>query len=168
MPPKKDTTSQPKPRRLGKLKTLEKPVEDEVDFTVDDTEIDTHVPDDDAQSEMREPVPDLAAVDPMQILKERYEYKPVIRMQITFVTPENRITSEIMTKFECAQVISVRAKQIENGGTCFTDTQELSDPIEMARKELFDKKCPLDVVRGITDKVFERWHVNEMVIPSDF
>jgi DNA-directed RNA polymerase I, II, and III subunit RPABC2 len=168
MPPKKR-----KPTNVGKIKhtiSVIKPTEkaDDIDYGVDDQEIDQSEIDD-VQSELKdEPVPDLAVIDPVQTLKERYEYKPVIRTQITFVTPENRITSEILTKFECADIISVRSKQIENGGMCFADVQELTDPLDMARKELIDKKCPLDVIRSITDKVFERWHVNEMVIPSDF
>lgn len=95
-------------------------------------------------------------------------YKPVLHNQIVFIAPENRITSEYATKYECTEAISIRAKQIENGGTCFTDITNLTKPLDMARKELFDKKSPLDVIRMITDIIAERWHMNELVIPQDF
>jgi DNA-directed RNA polymerase I, II, and III subunit RPABC2 len=98
-------------------------------------------------------------------LKERYEYKPILRSEIVYVRPEDRITSEVMTIFEYCEVVSVRAKQIENGGVVFTDIGDLTDPLEIARLEVANKRCPIDIVRMITDIVAERWHVNEMAIP---
>lgn len=100
-------------------------------------------------------------------VKERYEYKPIIRTEIVYRKPEDRITSEVMTKFEYCEIISHRAKQIENGGQSFTDVGELTDPLAIAKKEISDKKCPLCVVRMITDKIAEKWSVNELAIPFD-
>ena len=113
-------------------------------------------------------VDNVSDVEEKIVSKERYEYKPMIIRDTVYVLPEERRTSEILTKFECTEIISTRAVQIEQGGTCFTDCSLLSDPLQMARKELMDKKCPLDVVRAITDVLFERWHVNEMGLPADF
>lgn len=100
-------------------------------------------------------------------IKERYEYNPVLRNDIVYRKPEDRMTSEVMTRFEYCEVISHRAKQLENGGTSFTDIGELTDPIDIAKKEISDKKCPLSVVRMITDKIAEKWAVNELAIPFD-
>lgn len=110
-------------------------------------------------------IPELEVVS--NAIKERYEYKPLLRTEIVYVLPEDRITSEVMTKFEYCEVISIRAKQIENGASSFTDIGDLTDPIEIAKKEIADKKCPLDIIRMKTDKIAERWHVNEMAIPYD-
>jgi len=100
---------------------------------------------------------------------DTYEYKPLIRDEIIFIHPSNRITSEVMTKFEYTEVLSIRSKQIEKGGTCFTDSEGISDPLELARKEIIDKKCPLDIIRPLVgQKIYEKWHVNEMVIPPDY
>lgn len=106
-------------------------------------------------------VPDLYDID-AGVLKERYEYKPVIRKEVVYLTADNRRTSEIMTQFEYTEIIGQRAKQIENGGPCFTSTTGMSDPIKMAEKELRDRKCPLDIIRQISMFVAERWHANEM------
>lgn len=99
------------------------------------------------------------------IERTRYEYHPKITDERIFVHPDNRITDSMMNDFEITAVINERAKQIENdaGNLCFTDTTGLSDPIEMAKKELLDKKCPLDLLRPV-GPYWERWHVNEMTI----
>jgi DNA-directed RNA polymerase subunit K/omega len=110
-------------------------------------------------------IPELEVVS--NKVKEKYEYKPLLHTEIVYTLPEDRITSEVMTKFELCEVISVRAKQIENGGDSFTDIGDLTDPLEIAKKEILDKKCPLDIIRMKTDKIAERWHVNEMGIPFD-
>jgi DNA-directed RNA polymerase subunit K/omega len=108
--------------------------------------------------------------DPVYIeqIKARYEYKPKLVKEIVYIHPENRMTSERMTIFEYAEVISIRAKQIQHGAPCYTDVEKLTDPIRMAKKEIEDRRCPLDIVRMITDKIAERWHVNEMIMPNDF
>ncbi len=99
--------------------------------------------------------------------KERYEYTPELRNEIVYRRPEDRVTSEVMTRFELCEIISIRAKQLEKGYKVFTDIGDLTDPIDIARKEVLDKKCPLSIRRMITDKVGEKWQVNEMAIPHD-
>jgi DNA-directed RNA polymerase I, II, and III subunit RPABC2 len=141
----------------AKTKVVKQNLSDDVDFAEDDKQPELEEVDDINEEQIDE-----------HISKERYEYTPTIIREVVYVLPENRRTSEILTKFECTEIISNRAVQIEQGGTCYTDTSMLSDPLQMARKELLDKKCPLDVVRGITDVLFERWHVNEMGLPADF
>jgi len=153
-------------KHTGKYIDEEQANEEQADEIDEQADADAEA--DEMEVDVTDEIPELAATDPVQSLKERYEYKPVLRTEIVFVTPENRITSEILTRFECTEVLSIRSKQIENGGTCYTDVQDLTDPLEMARKELIDKRCPLDVVRMITDKIAESWHINEMAIPSDF
>lgn len=110
-------------------------------------------------------IPDLEFVS--NTTKERYEYKPVLRAEIIYKDPKERCTSEVMTKFEMCEVKSIRAKQLEQGKTVFTDIGGLTDPLAIAEKEIIDKKCPLSIVRMITDKIAEKWQVNEMAIPYD-
>ncbi len=98
--------------------------------------------------------------------KEKYEYTPAVHKVIVWINANDRRTSEIMSKFEYTEVISIRAKQIENGGQCFTTVENISDPLDKAKKEIRDKKCPLDIIRAITDTIYERWHVNEMSVPD--
>lgn len=109
-------------------------------------------------------IPDLVPIKEKR--KERYEYKPeIIKTQI-IMHPANRITKAILSKFEYTEVISQRSKQIENGGRSFTDDKNLSDPIEIAKKEIADKKCPICIDRYLPNDIIERWKVNELAIPD--
>lgn len=120
----------------------------------------------DKNVEDQDELPELEYVS--NITKERFEYTPIIRTEIVYRRPEDRTTSEVMTRFELCEVVSIRAKQLENGyKKIFTDVGEFTNPIDIARKEILDKKCPLSIVRMLTDKVGEKWQVNEMAIPHD-
>lgn len=102
---------------------------------------------------------------------DRTEYKPIIEQKIIYVQPNQRICSEVMTKFEYAMVLSTRAKQLEDTDTAYTDVRDITDPIKKAQKEIADKMCPLSIIRvRTTDNhniIAEKWHVNEMAIPSE-
>lgn len=149
-----------KTRKTGKVKKLNpKPPIETIDYGVDNLSDNAGEISD--ESKDKEEIPELTT-DVNQSLKERYEYNPVVRTEIVYLTPENRKTSEIMTRFEYTEIISQRAKQIENGGPCYTDVDDLTDPIDMAEKEVRDKKCPLDIIRMISANVAELWHANEM------
>ena len=110
---------------------------------------------------------EMPALEYTNNLRERYEYRPLLHTEIVFRNPKDRITSEVLTRFELCEVISIRAKQLETGRKIFTDVGNITDPLEIAKKEILDKKCPLSIVRMLTDKVAEKWHVNEMAVPSD-
>jgi DNA-directed RNA polymerase subunit K/omega len=95
------------------------------------------------------------------------EYKYDSHKEITIVKPENRITSEIMSKYEYTEVISHRARQIENGGTMFCElTEATDDPIRMAELEVEQKRCPLSILRMYNLNWGEIWCVNEMGVPD--
>lgn len=82
------------------------------------------------------------------------------------VKSENRITSSMLSIYEFIELISVRSSQIENGSFVFTDVTGYTDPIEMAKKELIDNKCPLYVKRGIGMNRYELWSPNVMSKPK--
>lgn len=82
------------------------------------------------------------------------------------VKSENRITSNILSIYEFIELISIRASQISNGSDVFTDINDISDPIEMAKKELIDNRCPLYVKRHIGLNKYELWSPNVMCKPK--
>lgn len=82
------------------------------------------------------------------------------------VKSENRITSNILSIYEYIELISIRASQITNGSFVFTDVIGLSDPLEMAKKEVIDNKCPLYVKRHIGLNIYELWSPNVMSKPK--
>lgn len=96
---------------------------------------------------------------------ESYEYQPRMVVEEVIVRPEDRKTDSRMTIYEYAEVVGIRAQQLENGGVCYTDTGTESDLIKQAKKEISDKKCPLSIKRERSEGIVEIWHVNEMTMP---
>jgi DNA-directed RNA polymerase subunit K/omega len=83
------------------------------------------------------------------------------------VKPEHRITSDCMTIFEYSSVIGIRGTHIANGSIIYTNIENLSDPRDIAKKEIDENKCPLSIVRKLgTSNNIEIWNVNEMIKPN--
>ena len=93
------------------------------------------------------------------------KYVNNIHNEITIVSPSMRRSSEVITKYEFTDVVSNRAKHIENGGRVFVEIEDESCPIKIAEKEIRLKKCPLTIRRLISANIAELWNVNEMTIP---
>lgn len=74
---------------------------------------------------------------------------------------DKRITLPFLTKYEKARVLGERAQQISLGSPVEIATSS-TDPLEIARKELFLKKIPLSIKRYLPDGTVEIWNVNEM------
>ena len=69
-----------------------------------------------------------------------------------------------MTKFEKARVLGTRALQISMNAPVTVELQGETDPLQIARKELQQKKIPMIIRRYLPDKSYEDWHVNELEI----
>ena len=95
------------------------------------------------------------------------EHKLRVINEIMIVDPKERITSSQMTNSEYCEVISNRAKHIENSKNVlvFTDVGDEIDPREMAKKEIRDRRCPLSIIRMYNNRIGELWTVNELPIP---
>lgn len=96
--------------------------------------------------------------------KEDFHNSSYVR-KITFVPPEERETSEIMTEEERSEVIGRRMKQLKES-RAFIDTTNLFSDEEIAIQEIKQRRCPLAIVRMIEkNKTAEWWAVNEMSLP---
>jgi DNA-directed RNA polymerase subunit K/omega len=92
-------------------------------------------------------------------------YENELRRHVTILPKHLRRTSEVISKWEFTDIVSNRARQIEKGSIIFIDIAGIDDPITMAEMECRQKKCPLSVVRHLSDNIAEVWEVNEMTIP---
>lgn len=116
-------------------------------------------------------MPGLEAIleEPYTHMPNKYVYVPLIETKTLYVHPDARITSEVMTDFEYNHIVGLRAQQLANELKSFTEINDLSDPIEIAKLEIANKRCPLSIrrVRTILDgrDIAELWDVNEMSIP---
>ncbi|KAL9645715.1 hypothetical protein ABK040_003447 [Willaertia magna] len=92
---------------------------------------------------------------------------PYIPMDKRKVPKEDRKTTRKMTKFEKARILGTRALQISMNAPITVELQGETDPLQIARKELQQKKIPMIVRRYLPDKSYEDWHVNELEIDFD-
>lgn len=67
-----------------------------------------------------------------------------------------------LTKYEKTRVISIRAQQIAEGAPPLVDVENLRDPIEIALKELSERKLPFLIERRMPDGSSYVISVNEL------
>lgn len=75
-----------------------------------------------------------------------------------------RKTTRYMTKYERARVLGARALQISMNAPVMVELHGETDPLEIAMKELREKKIPFTIRRYLPDGSFEDWGVNELII----
>ncbi len=95
--------------------------------------------------------------------------------QEELILPKDKIrTSEILTRFEATELISIRAQMLAQEERPLIEGK-FDNPIDMAKAELKAKRCPLILRRAFDeyDRVtktvkhyIEVWDVNEMILPD--
>jgi len=80
------------------------------------------------------------------------------------VPKEDRTTTPYMTKYERARVLGTRALQISLNAPVLVDIEGETDPLQIAMKELAQRKIPLVVRRYLPDGSFEDWGCDELII----
>merc|ERR1712129_22894 len=73
-----------------------------------------------------------------------------------------RITTPYLTKYEKARILGTRALQISMGAPIMIETIGETDPLEIAMKELRERKIPMIIRRFLPDGTFEDWKVSEL------
>jgi DNA-directed RNA polymerase I, II, and III subunit RPABC2 len=79
--------------------------------------------------------------------------------------PKNkRITTKYMTKYERARVLGTRALQIAMCAPIMVELEGETDPLQIAMKELKQRKIPIIIRRYLPDNSYEDWGIDELVI----
>lgn len=79
------------------------------------------------------------------------------------VPNDKRTTTPYMTKYEKARVLGTRALQISMNAPVLVDVEGETDPLQIAIKELREKKIPLVVRRYLPDGWYEDWTCEELL-----
>ncbi|KAG9248098.1 RNA polymerase, subunit omega/K/RPB6 [Calycina marina] len=79
------------------------------------------------------------------------------------ISREKRNTTPYMTKYERARILGTRALQISMNAPVLVDTEGATDPLQIAIKELREKKIPLIVRRYMPDGKYEDWTCEELL-----
>eukprot|EP00742_Colponemidia_sp_Colp-10_P005816 GILJ01006220.1.p1 GENE.GILJ01006220.1~~GILJ01006220.1.p1 ORF type:complete len:134 (-),score=26.84 GILJ01006220.1:122-523(-) len=77
---------------------------------------------------------------------------------------QERVTSKYMTKYERARVLGTRALQISMNAPIMVELEGETDPLQIAEKELREKKIPFTIRRYMPDGSYEDWNVDELTI----
>lgn len=80
------------------------------------------------------------------------------------IPPSERTTTNYMTKYERARLLGTRALQLSMNAPPMVELQGETDPLQIAMKELRERKIPLIIRRNLPDGSYEDWSVNELVI----
>ncbi|KAJ5278732.1 DNA-directed RNA polymerase I II and III subunit [Penicillium angulare] len=79
------------------------------------------------------------------------------------VPNDQRTTTPYLTKYERARVLGTRALQISMNAPVLVDLEGETDPLQIAMKELNQKKIPLIVRRYLPDGWYEDWSCEELL-----
>ncbi|KAL4904572.1 hypothetical protein BDW74DRAFT_154166 [Aspergillus multicolor] len=92
-----------------------------------------------------------------------YSGKVVEQQRAKKIPNDQRTTTPYMTKYEKARVLGTRALQISLNAPVLVDLEGETDPLQIAMKELAQKKIPLIVRRYLPDGTYEDWTCEELL-----
>lgn len=74
-----------------------------------------------------------------------------------------RVTTPYLTKYERARILGTRALQISMNAPVLVPLDGETDALQIAIKELSQRKIPLVIRRYLPDGSFEDWSVSELI-----
>ncbi len=80
------------------------------------------------------------------------------------VSDKTRRTIPFLTRFEKARIVGKRAEQLSKGAPPLVDVGNLENPVDIALKELKERKIPYIIRRALPNGVIEDWRVEELRI----
>lgn len=87
--------------------------------------------------------------------------------EVTNELSKTRKTYPILSKYEKAKIIGIRAQQISMGSYVYLDNLNgMSNPLDIAKEELRQKRTPLIVRRNIPGRrgnSYEDWRIEELM-----
>jgi len=98
--------------------------------------------------------------------EENSEVLPVENAEQLEAEPQaitDRKTTRYMTKYERARILGTRALQISMNAPIMVELEGETDPLQIAMKELREKKIPLIIRRYLPDQSYEDWTVDELI-----
>jgi DNA-directed RNA polymerase I, II, and III subunit RPABC2 len=82
----------------------------------------------------------------------------------SMINRQERKTIPILSKYERTRVVGERAIQISMGAPPLVEVGNLENPVDIAEKELREKKIPYIIKRILPNGLIELWSVDELRI----
>nr|UXY87324.1 DNA-directed RNA polymerase I, II, and III 15kDa polypeptide [Cryptomonas sp.] len=77
---------------------------------------------------------------------------------------DGRLTLPYLTKFERARILGARSLQISMGAPLMVECNSETDALEIAAKELKERKIPITIRRYLPSGNYEDWRIDELII----
>jgi len=77
------------------------------------------------------------------------------------IPKDKRTTTRYLTKYERARVLGTRALQISLGAPVLVELGGETDPLQIAMKELKEKKIPIIIRRFLPSGKYEDWPIDD-------
>ena len=96
---------------------------------------------------------------------EIYKLSKIVRNKNNIIVDSAHRTLPMLTKYEKARILGVRAKQINNGAVPFIELKEnIIDGYLIAERELAEKKIPFIIRRPLPNRGSEYWRLEDLEI----
>ncbi|KAK3014271.1 hypothetical protein RJ639_008971, partial [Escallonia herrerae] len=121
-----------------------------------------------------EPEPDEGAEEELEVDNNKEDDVPHADLADTEERQEQeqrerpRKTSKYMTKYERARILGTRALQISMNAPVMVELEGETDPLEIAMKELRQRKIPFTIRRYLPDGSYEDWGVDELIVEDSW
>ncbi len=148
--------------------------------SVDSTEGLVNESDDDSEPAAENSEEDVVVDIDEEPIEEEVNLKDVsiYNKEIIIINPTKRQTSDILSRYEMTEIISIRSTQIAQFNNPMVDSTGLSNPVDIAKRELMNRMCPLMLRRmvgelknektGILELYAEDWCPNEMIFATAY
>lgn len=77
---------------------------------------------------------------------------------------DSRFTLPFLTKYEKARILGARALQISLGAPVMVNLEDQTDALDIASKELKERKIPITIRRYLPGGKYEDWHLDELIV----
>jgi len=96
---------------------------------------------------------------------EIYRLSKIVRNKSHIIVDSAHRTLPMLTKYEKARILGVRAKQLNNGSVPFIELKEnIIDGYLIAERELAEKKIPFIIRRPLPNRGSEYWRLEDLEI----
>lgn len=75
-------------------------------------------------------------------------------------------TKGVMTKYEFAAIIGARATLLSKGAPPLVNVENVTDPQDIAKEELYAGVLPMIVTRPMPNGTVEEWPVRNLKLPT--
>jgi DNA-directed RNA polymerase I, II, and III subunit RPABC2 len=96
--------------------------------------------------------------------EKEYDEPEVVDVSKTLSETIKKTTNPYLTKYERTQLISLRAQQLNMGAIPMVNVGKMKRTVEIAEKELMERKIPLMVRRPLPNGKYEDWKIDELII----